>query len=171
MACGRSPDSSGGLAPAIGLMVKHIPNSWAIVADQCAAGHCRTSSIRMAAMGMISTYSIMIPWSTPMRMTAPPTRFVLGIELSEFSESSGISARRGDHAHLGSSAALDRRCRTVSLQLHAEYLARVGFPANRTGWQRCMVIRVTSNRRLPYECMNTTDIRQRRLRTAGPRNC
>ena len=55
---------------------------------------------------------------------APPTRFVLGIELSEFSESSGSRPAGEITRILGySSAALDCRCRTVSLQLHAEDLA------------------------------------------------
>ena len=54
------------LAPTVGLMVKHIPNSWEI--DRTNVPLVIADLIDpTGTTGLTFTYSIMIPWSTPMR--------------------------------------------------------------------------------------------------------
>jgi 4-amino-4-deoxy-L-arabinose transferase-like glycosyltransferase len=76
------------LAPAVGLMVKHIPNSWAI--ERTNVPRAIADFINQNGSDGHDIYVFNYdPLVYAYAHAAPPTRFVLGIELSEFSESSG----------------------------------------------------------------------------------
>ena len=76
------------LTPAVGLMVKHIPSSWAI--DRTNVPRTIADFINQNGSNGHDIYVFNYdPLVYAYAHAAPPTRFVLGIELSEFSESSG----------------------------------------------------------------------------------
>jgi 4-amino-4-deoxy-L-arabinose transferase-like glycosyltransferase len=76
------------LAPAIGLMVKHFANSWAI--DRTNVPRTIAELIGQSGSNGQDIYVFNYdPLVYAYAHAVPPTRFVLGIELSEFSESSG----------------------------------------------------------------------------------
>jgi 4-amino-4-deoxy-L-arabinose transferase-like glycosyltransferase len=76
------------LAPAVGLMVKHIPSSWAI--DRTNVPRTIAEFINQNGSNGHDVYVFNYdPLVYAYAHAEPPTRFVLGIELSEFSESAG----------------------------------------------------------------------------------